>query len=212
MRVVWLLSALLAAHAQMPPSAAAVARGVVLECDTDRASGEFSIRLDTYEVLVYRFDAATRVDRDNYPIAVPSLKPGEKVEVASDAVPGSPVRLARAVHVMVALPDQAARMRRRTAFSGLTDPLAPIDPLFARGDLAVSGIIARVNSGRLVLHTRDGDRTILLRDDTRYLDNGSLATAAALQPNMRVFVRAGRNLYDEMEGYQVVWGSILEPK
>jgi hypothetical protein len=209
MRFAWLLSATLAVHAQV---ASPAVRGVVLERDSDRAGGEFSIRLDTYEVLVYRFDASTRVDRDNYPIAVPLLKPGEKVEVVSDALPGSPLRLARSVRVIGPLPDQASRIRHRTAYSGLPDPFVPTDPLFVRGDLAVSGIIARVNSGRLVLHTREGDRTILLRDDTRYLDNGSLATAAALRPNMRVFVRAGRNLYDEMEGFQVVWGSILEPK
>jgi hypothetical protein len=61
------------------------------------------------------------------------------------------------------------------------------------------------------LHTRQGERTILLRDDTRYLANGDFATSSALCPNMRVFVRAGRNLYNEFEGYQVVWGEIKEP-
>ena len=197
-------AAALAAHAQ--PT-----QGVVLERDSSPA-GEFSIRLDSCEVLLYRFDAATKVDRDNYPIAVPVLKPGERVEVASEPVAGSPVPLARSVHVLIPLAEHAYRARRRSAFPAPTQAFTPIDPLFTRGDLALSGIVARVNSLRLVLHTRQGDRTILLRDDTRYLDNGSLVTASALQHNMRVFVRAGRNLYDEMEGYQVVWGSILEPK
>lgn len=196
----FLLAAVLTARAQ-------TAQGVVLERDSE-AIGEFSIRLDTCEVVVYRFDASTKVDRDHYPISVPQLKPGERVEVASQ--PASlPVPLASGVTVIVPLPQQASRLRRHTA---IPDPLVPLDPLFTRGDLALSGIIARVNALRLVLHTRQGDRTILLRDDTRYLDNGSAATAAELQPNMRVFVRAGRNLYDEVEGYQVVWGSILEPR
>ena len=35
--------------------------------------------------------------------------------------------------------------------------------------------------------------------------------AAQLQPNMRVFVRAGRNLYEQVEAYQVIWGGILVP-
>ena len=32
-----------------------------------------------------------------------------------------------------------------------------------------------------------------------------------LKPNTRVFVRAGRNLDDDLEVYQVIWGEILEP-
>lgn len=192
------------------PSASSTARGVVLERDTEIGGGEFSIRLDSYEVLRYRFDAKTRVERHAYPISVPALRSGDQVEVVSEAVAGSLLRYARTVRVVVDLPQEAHRMRRQPGdIVGLYNPS---DPLFARGDMAVSGVVARVQPGRMVLHTRDGERTILLRDDTRYLENGELATVAALRPNLRVFVRAGRNLYDEMEGYQVVWGSILEPK
>lgn len=204
--------AAMAAQAQPTalPAPLPTTRGVVLERDTQIGGGEFSIRIDSYEVLRYRFDAHTRVERDSYPITVAALRPGEQVEVSSDAVAGSLVRYARAVRVLVDLPQQAHRLHRgSTDFSGL---YAASDPLFARGDLSVSGVVARVQAGRLVLHTRDGERTILLRDDTRYLENGEVATAAELRPNMHVFVRAGRNLYDEVEGYQVVWGSILEPK
>ena len=35
---------------------------------------------------------------------------------------------------------------------------------------------------------------------------------ASLKPNMRVFVRAGKDLYDQVEAYQVIWGKILDPK
>lgn len=200
--------------AQTPPAALPAplptARGVILERDTGIAGGEFSIRLDNYEVLRYRFDSNTRVERDAYPTTIPALRPGEQVEVLSDAVAGSLLRCARTVRVLVALPQQAHRIRRRPA--DFAEPYLASDPLFGRGDLAVSGVVARVQPGRMVLHTRSGERTILLRDDTRYLENGELATAEALRPNLHVFVRAGRNLYDEVEGYQVVWGSILEPK
>jgi hypothetical protein len=205
---VWLLCAAISAAQSNP----AQTRGVVLERDTDTASGEFSIRLETYEVVRYRFDAATHVDRDDYAIAVPALRPGEDVEVLSDAVPDSLLRHARTVRVIVPAIQHANRVHRRPGTPETQELFASSDPLFARGDMSVSGVVARVNSARLVLHTQQGDRTILLRDDTRYLDNGALATAAALRPNMHVFVRAGRNLYDEVEGYQVVWGSILEPK
>ena len=211
----WLMAAALAA--QVLPAPMPVTRGVVLERDTNSPAGEFSIRLDNYEVLVYRFDTHTRVERDNYPIAVAMLRPGERVEVQSEAVNGSLVRYAQAVisRDKTAAAENSAAAQYRARRRGLLDDLAEpygTDPLFARGDLALSGVIASVNAGRLVLHTRDGERTILLRDDTRYLDNGELATAAALRPNMRVFVRAGRNLYDEVEGYQVVWGGILQPR
>jgi hypothetical protein len=205
---VWLFSVALLAAQPVP----APVRGVVLERDAGVAGGEFSIRLNSYEVLRYRFDSNTHVDRADYVEAVAALRPGEEVEVQSDFEAGSPLRYARTVRVIVPTMQHASRMRRQ---SGRTDPqelFAGSDPLFARGDMSVSGIVARVNSARLVLHTHQGDRTILLRDDTRYLDNGASATAAALRPNMHVFVRAGRNLYDEVEGYQVVWGSILEPK
>ncbi|HUK19524.1 MAG TPA: DUF5666 domain-containing protein [Bryobacteraceae bacterium] len=211
----WLTAAALAA--QVLPAPMPVTHGVLLERDTQSPAGEFSIRLDSYEVLVYRFDTHTRVERDNYPVAVAMLHPGERVEVQSEAVNGSLVRYALAVISRDKTPaaENTAMAAYRARRRGLPGDLAEafsMDPLFVRGDLALSGVIARVNAGRLVLHTRDGERTILLRDDTRYLDNGELATAAALRPNMRVFVRAGRNLYDEVEGYQVVWGRILQPR
>lgn len=202
--------------AQVMPSPAPVTRGVVLERDAQPAGGEFSIRLDNYEVLRYRFDGHTTVDRENYPIDVPRLRPGERVEVLSDAVPGSLVRYANAVHALDRAPQTASQPARRPFARGLTAGLSSAylneDTLFARGNLTFAGVISRLDAGRLVLRTRQGERTILLRDDTCYLDNGEISTAAALGPTMRVFVRAGRNLYDEFEGYQVVWGQILEPK
>jgi len=198
--------------AQIMPAPAPVTRGVVLERDSQPAAGEFAIRLDNCEVLRYRFDGHTNVGREDYAIDVPRLRPGERVEVLSDAVPGSLVRYAREVHATDRALQTAGRPRARSLTSGVPGAYSADDPLFSRGDLTFSGVIGHLNTGRLVLHTREGERTILLRDDTRYLDNGEIATAAALSPNMRVFVRAGRNLYDEFEGYQVVWGQILLPK
>jgi hypothetical protein len=29
---------------------------------------------------------------------------------------------------------------------------------------------------------------------------------------MRVFVRAGKDIYEQVEAYQVIWGKILEPR
>jgi hypothetical protein len=202
-----LASGLGAQTASLPSSTAS---GVVLERDAQNAAGEFSIRLDTFEVIRYRYDAATKVMRDGYPTPAPALRPGDRVEVKAEPVAGSLLEVARLVTVTSPAPRPPAKPKSlRTA---LWENFSPEDPVFGRGDLSLSGVIAHVSAARLVLHTREGERTILLRDDTRYLENGELASAAALQPNMRVFVRAGRNLYNEFEGYQVVWGSILEPK
>ena len=44
------------------------------------------------------------------------------------------------------------------------------------------------------------------------MENGEIVEAANLRPNMRVFVRAGKDLYDQLEAYQVVWGDILRPQ
>ncbi len=51
---------------------------------------------------------------------------------------------------------------------------------------------------------------MLLRKDTRYLGDGAQQDAAAVLVNIRVFVRAGPNLYGGIEAYQVMWGEIIE--
>jgi hypothetical protein len=74
-------------------------------------------------------------------------------------------------------------------------------------------VVFRLNSQRVVLHTRAaGDLSILLRKDTRYLADGQLVDAGSLKPNMRVFVEAGKDLYNDIEAYQVIWGKILSPR
>jgi hypothetical protein len=81
-----------------------------------------------------------------------------------------------------------------------------------QGSLTYSGVVARMNGERLVLHTRDGrEQPLLLRKDTRYLLNGDLVDAATLKLNTRVFVRAGKDLWEQVEAYQVIWGKILAP-
>jgi hypothetical protein len=35
--------------------------------------------------------------------------------------------------------------------------------------------------------------------------------AADLKPTTRVFVRAGKNLDEQVEAYQIIWGDIMEP-
>ena len=81
-----------------------------------------------------------------------------------------------------------------------------------RGNITVAGVVLQVADGVLVLRTRSNElRRILLRPDTRYFGEGQPLTVSGLPLSTRVFVRAGRNLEGNVEAYQIVWGSILEP-
>jgi hypothetical protein len=177
-----------------------VVRGVVLRRAPGAKSGELSLRDAQNVVLRYHFDAHTYVERDNRSIDPTDLRAGDEVEVVSEAVPGAALRAARSIHVLV----PPAPLRH--------PPAAPAaEP--APGDLTFSGMILRVNASHLVLHQRDGtDREILLRADTRCLENGDIVALDRLQPNMRVAVRAGLNISGKVEANQVVWGSMLAPK
>jgi len=186
---------------------APLVRGVLLECDA-RAAGELSIRTADNRVLRYRFDSKTYVEREEQLIAPLRLKPGEQVEVLSDTVAGYALRYARTIHVIQpAPPPRPQTLGRLRAY----DPKA--EQAVRTGDMTYSGVVFRVNSQRVALHTREaGDLSILLRKDTRYLADGQLVDAESLRPNMRVYVRAGKDLYNEVEAYQVIWGTILTPR
>jgi hypothetical protein len=194
--------ALLAAQTANSP---ALMRGVVLERDNASPTGEFSIRAADNQVFRYRFDPKTYVEIESQVSDVGHIRPGDKVEVLSDEGPASALRYARTVHLAEGPPVvQAARKPRPNRPS--TWPFAPVSTL------TFSGVVSRMNKERIVLHTRgSGEQTILLRPDTHFLQDGDSVEDNVLQPNMRVFVRAGRNLYDQVEAYQIIWGQILVP-
>lgn len=195
------------AFAQVPPSEAPVLRGTLLECDAGSA-GEFAVRGPGSEIVLYRFDAKTRVDRSGMPTTLPLLHVGEEIEVSSAPISNSPVRYANSVTALQALPPPSiSRAPRKPA-----PVTAPPEPLFARGDLTFSGVVSYLAGGRLILRTRNGEeQTILLRRDTRYLAGGVIAAASDLKANMRVFIRAGKGMFGDTEAYQIIWGGYLQP-
>jgi hypothetical protein len=211
MRVSWLLpigSVLLLAQTMPPP----LLRGVLLERDPQTDSGEFSVRDTNSQVFRFLFDAKTYVERDRQSINVARLQPGENVEVVSDEVSGSLLRYARTIHVLPqpVPPSRTLSQGRTRPYRNNADRLLATDREHY-GAVAFSGVVFRVSPERVVLHTREGDQTFLLRPDTRYLEDGGAVGLVELKPNMRVFVRAGKTLYNELEAYQVIWGNILEP-
>ena len=205
MRALWVLLLGTALSAQTLENAALV-RGVVLECDA-KPTGELSIRTSDNEVLRYQFDRKTYAERENRLIEPSRLAPGEQVEIVSDRLAGSRLRYARTVHVIEPkAPPRPLSHGRLRAYNPKQDPVRT-------GNLTYSGVIFRLNPSRLMIHTREsGDLAIVLRNDTRYLENGIVVDAASLKPNMRIFVRAGKDVYNEIEAYQVIWGTILDPK
>jgi len=73
--------------------------------------------------------------------------------------------------------------------------------------------VGQMKGDAMVLHTRlDGEKTIYLRRDTRFLEGGFQVASTELRTHTRIFVRAGRNLDNEIEAYQIVWGRIMDPK
>ena len=200
-----LLVAALTGLAQTPSP---LMRGTLVERDTQSSSGVFSVRGADSQLIKFLFDNKTYVEREDHLIDVRHLEPGEKIEVLSDDVPGSPLRYARTIHVILPQPPKRPQTEGRIRSYRPGD-----DRLLPTGNLTYSGYVARVAEGLLMLHTRDaGDQAILLRKDTRYMGDGKMVDLVALKPHMRVFVRAGKNAYDQVEAYQVVWGTILEPK
>lgn len=198
---VGLLFPLLAA-AQQP-----VERGVLLEHDSQAAAGEFSLRTAGDRVFRFSFDRKTYVEREDKLTDMARLQPGERIEVVSDKVSDSVWRYARTVHVLAdAPPRRPPNPARPRPMPGWAERAAPA------GNLSFSGVVLRLGENRLVLRTRAGEQTLLLRPDTRYLENGEIVEAAALKPTMRVFVRAGQNIWEQVEAFQVIWGVILEPR
>lgn len=188
--------------AQIPPQDAALLRGVLVDRGAMPDGGEFSVRAAGGQVVRYRFDAKTYVEREDTMIDVPRLRPGDDVEVLSDLLGNSPVRYARTIHVLDLTPPPRRAAR----------PHFQINDAIPRGDLTFSGVVSRLSDGRLVLRTRNaGEQTILIRKDTRFLADGETVAASSLKVNMRVFVRAGKDEFGHAEAYQVVWGGILLP-
>jgi hypothetical protein len=176
--------------------------------DGTESSGHLSLRASDNRVLRCSFDAKTYFERDRQRASVSQMAVGDWIELVSDsASAGSSKCYARTVHVLPpARPAVPAYLKRRIQArrSAFLDSIAP------RGNLAFAGVVLRRTPEAIWIRTRsDGEKTIFLRQDTRFLSGGAPVEMGALSVNTRVFVRAGRNLENDLEAYQVIWGEIL---
>jgi hypothetical protein len=185
-----------------------IVRGDLVEWDGDKVQGDILVRTPPDRIYTCHFDGFTYLERDGQRIGLSALKAGDRLELVTDRKPGSQRCYARTVRVVDKTPAPVnpgyrVNMRRNTI----------IDQLYPRGNLTFSGVIIRMNPHMIVLRTRTpGETTVLLRQDTRYMDSGLPAEVSMLAVNTRVSIRGGRNLDNELEAYQVIWGEIEGPK
>ena len=183
------------------PADSPLVRGTVLECDA-RAAGEISIRAAG---MMIRYGS------------IQDLRRARRTAVeASRLKPGRSSALRRLPAYPRAIDDDSRHSASTDAGAGRWgyrgyNPAA--EPVLPAGNITYSGVVSRLNGERVLLHTREaGDFSILLRKDTRFLEDGQQVDAERLKPMMRVFVRAGKDVYQQVEAYQVIWGTILKPK
>jgi len=175
-------------------------RGSMVSWEGSLTKGVLLARNSAGAVEGCGYDSLSYLELSRNRITVAKLEPGDPLEILTDHKPGSRDCYIRMLQVIPPGPPP----------SRATPSPAIKRPAFERprGDRTVSGVIINNNTRTITLRTRDGEQTLLLRKDTRYLAGGAPQDAAALTVNTRVFVRAGRNLEGGIEAYQVVWGEI----
>ena len=195
-----LLSALLRAQQSIAQESMprGIVRGTLLAWEGSVAAGALTVRNADGMDYGCSYDPHTYFERDHWPVQVTRLAAGDRVEIVSDRKPGSRTCYVRMLQVIEEAPGNRRIAKPRT-----------IESFQPRGNLSMAGLVLRRDTETLTLKTRAGQRTLLLRSDTRYLGGGVRVDSASLCVNMHVFVRAGRNMEGQVEAYQVVWGEIL---
>ena len=175
-------------------------RGSMVSWEGSLTKGVLLARNSAGTVEGCGFDSLSYLELSRRRITIAKLEPGDPLEILTDHKPGSRDCYIRMLQVIPPGPPPT----RVTTTPALTRPSFERP----RGDRTVSGVILSNNGRSIRIRTREGEQTLLLRKDTRYLADGAPQDAAALTVNTRVFVRAGRNLEGGIEAYQVVWGEI----
>jgi hypothetical protein len=203
-----LLSAAAFAQTEMPVG---IFRGSLVVFSGGASAGDFSVRQTSGpasgEVLVCHYDAHSVLERDHRAARMSSLEVGEPVQVLADRKSGSRACYARIVEVVdPALELARAHEKVRAAKAAEVLAAAQFTP---KGDRDLAGVVVRCDGRTLILRTRAGESTLLLRPDTRYLEDGLRMNTVKV--NARVSVRAGKDIYGNLQVYQVLWGSPDSP-
>jgi hypothetical protein len=185
--------------------------GELLEWEGSAKSGAFTFRIQDLHVQVCRFGEGTQFERNGQPASLQGAKPGDRVEITAEQTGTGLSCLARTVRLVDAQPIARSAPTASSLSRYGRSPLSNLDFLAPRGNLTFTGVVSRISPNMVTVRTRtDGQRTFLLRQDTRFLADGVSVDASTLAVNTRVFIRAGKNLDDQIEVYQVIWGKILQ--
>jgi len=176
-------------------------RGSLLSWQGSMASGNLTVQRADGAVYDCSYDAHTLFQRNQWPIHVADLTAGEVVEVLSDQ--RSRVCYARMLSVVPRMPEKEGWRPRASTVARPREGFQP------RGNLTFGGVVVDGPGGTITIKTRAGERTLLLRPDTRFSGDGVRVEGHEPLLNKHVFVRAGRDIYGMLEAYQVVWGEIL---
>ena len=160
------------------------------------------VRLRNREGVVSRcyYDAGTWLERQGERVGAGAFRVGDQVEIVADRKPGAPC-FARTLRSGSTYPVWATTRTNRL-----------IERWYPRGNITMAVVVLRWNPELLVVRTRTGEeRRVLLREDTRYTDSGIPATLAQMPVNTPLFIRAGRNINQDLEAFQIVWGRLTGP-
>lgn len=193
-RVFWLLPLLLAAE-EVPV-------GIVSGYISDIQSASFLLKTTTNKEFRCSFDQRTWFEQSRLRVSVSAFQPADLVELIADRrlIDGTPCYVRT-----VKLADLAApkNTRLNIPYRAVTESIIP------RGEYQWAGTVSELTAEKLVLRTRaDGYKTLVLRPDTRFLEDGAVSELARLQPNTLISIRAGRSITGETEVYQIIWGSV----
>lgn len=174
--------------------------GVVRGSLRQVTAASLSILTVSGESVQCRIDRNTYMEREGQRVFAGALRTDDPVELVVDRrAEGCYARTVRIV-------------APGTRLLNLRGYRSSLEYVYPRGNLTFSGVVRRLNSNLLVLRTReDAEKMVLLRDDTRFLQSGLPADFSKLAVNDRVFIRGGRNIENDVEAYQVIWGEIAGP-
>jgi len=189
---------------------AGIVKGELIEWRGSDTKGEISLRAPDHRVYWCSFDEKTYFERDGKRTLISKAAAREKIELLSDRGPAPSGCYARLIRVMEEKhipPAYKIRTMLRPEHRSWQS-----DTLFPRGNLTFAGVVLWVRPELFAVRMNGGEqKKFVLREDTRYAADGQTVNASMLEPNTRVFIRAGKNLDDQLEAFLIVWGRILLP-
>jgi len=199
----WLLVLALAPIGTAAEMPSGIFHGKLTGLEGTSAAGQIDATDSTGAAFFCGDDARSYIELNKTRVAATKLQTGDPLEVVADRKPGMRACYARIVHVVT-----LASARRPSEASAR--PVRVSEFLPQRGDRSYAGVVVQLEAAQMTLKTRDGERSLVLRPDTRFLADGVRVNATDVPRNVHVSVRAGRNVYGQIEAFQVVWGEIVK--